>query len=117
MKVLALDIGGTKIAAAAVNSQGQFLKEAKIPTFTANWPEAKTQILEMAKSFLSEHPDIKACGIASAGPLHAPSGRLLNPTNINWGEVELTKELEKELKIPVLLENDAAAAVLGEHWL
>lgn len=117
MKALAFDIGGTKIAAAAVSTDGQLLHQSKIPTPASNWPDAKKALLQLAKTFLDRHPDIKACGIASAGPLHAASGRLLNPTNIHWGDLKITEELERELKIPVLLENDAAAAVIGEHWL
>lgn len=117
MNVLALDIGGTKIAAGIVDQSGRFLKQTKIPTPAASWKDAKTEIVKLCKDLLAEFPDVKACGISSAGPLHAPSGRILNPTNMSWGEVDITKELEAELKISVLLENDAAAAVIGEHWL
>ncbi|MEZ0393261.1 MAG: ROK family protein [Pseudobdellovibrionaceae bacterium] len=118
MKVLSFDIGGTKIAAAVIGEQGQFFSEKKIATPIQSWPEARQALVELGKGILAEHPEIKACGISSAGPLHAASGRLLFPTNMMaWGEVDLTRELQTEFGIPVQLENDAAAAVIGEHWL
>ncbi len=67
----------------------------------------------------AEADPIRAVGIASAGPLHAPSGFLLDPTNFGWSsplKVPIARELSRALKLPVRLENDAAAAALAEHW-
>jgi glucokinase len=60
--------------------------------------------------------------MASAGPLDPLKGILLDPTNYagakgTWGKVPITKILQKRLKVPVILENDAAAAALAEHWI
>jgi glucokinase len=78
----------------------------------------KKQIVEICQSLAKEHGKPKSIGIGSAGPLHAPSGKLLDPTNFGWkaAVVPITRQLETALKIPVHLENDAAAAVLAEHW-
>lgn len=64
---------------------------------------------------------VKSISVASAGPLHAERGVLLDPTNFftnkkSWGVVPLVKDLKKIFKKPVHLENDAAAAALGEAW-
>jgi glucokinase len=47
---------------------------------------------------------------------------LLDPTNFtssfgSWGKVPITQILKKKLKRNVYLENDAAAAILAEHWI
>src|SRR6185437_6397451 len=57
-----------------------------------------------------------------ATPLDPVKGVLLDPTNFasngeTWGKVPLAQILSKHLKIPVTLENDAAASVLAEHWM
>jgi glucokinase len=117
MKVLCFDIGGTKIAAACVDTNGTVLFETKAPTPVLSWNEAKSLITRMGHEILATHPEIKACGISSAGPLHSESGMILNPTNMKWGEVPICQELSREFKIPVVLENDAASAVLAEHWM
>jgi glucokinase len=65
---------------------------------------------------------IDAVGLASAGPMNVLKGRLLNPANFHgWHDVPIRELLEKSLvkrgiKKPVLFQNDAIAAALGEGW-
>lgn len=118
MKVIGIDLGGTKIAAAVVDKNGKIHKEIKVPTQSeGGWKSLREQLIGLCKDFSAHKP--KAIGIGSAGPLHAPSGQLLDPTNFGWKsplKVHITRELSKSLRLPVMLENDAAAAVLAEHW-
>ncbi len=121
--VLAYDIGGTKVAVGAVSGTGKVLEELRLPVGTARGKTAVIQQLaNLGKGVISRYPAIKVAGIASAGPLDPIRGVLLDPTNFGipkkggWGEVPLAHLLEKKLGIPVLLENDAAAAILAEHW-
>ena len=67
----------------------------------------------------SNLPEEKICGmgIGFPGPLNAETGTIFNPPNLNgWDNVPLKDILEKELKVPVAIENDANAAALGEWW-
>lgn len=120
MKVIGIDLGGTKMAATVVSKQGKILDELKEPTaIEGGWPALKAQFLRVCRELQKKNKGIKAVGIASAGPLHAPSGKLLDPTNFGWTHpltVPITKQLQTNLKIPVRLENDAAAAALAERW-
>lgn len=113
MKVLAFDIGGTKIAAALVSSSGKILKEGKTATPGVSWGQAKKAILSLGREIGG---GFRAVGISSAGPLHAGDGVLLDPTNVSWGRVEIVRELKKAFRVPVVLDNDAACAAIGEHW-
>jgi glucokinase len=119
-KVIGIDLGGTKVHAGVVDNQGKILAEVKAPTeLSGGWPRLKKQLVAICRDLQKSHKGISGIGIGSAGPLHAPSGRLLDPTNFGWTKpltVKITSELSKALKIPVNLENDAAAAVLAEHW-
>ncbi|MEU0950097.1 ROK family protein [Streptomyces canus] len=57
-------------------------------------------------------------GVAAPGPLDTREGLLLNPPLwAGWGEFPLRDELNRMLKVPVLLEKDATAAAIGEQWL
>jgi len=119
MKVIGIDLGGTKVAAALVDSRGKILGERKQPVeLGAGWPGLKRQLIQLSRGLMQEHGKVSAVGIGSAGPLHAPSGKLLDPTNFGWkaAVVPIASQLQAALKIPVRLENDAAAAVLAEHW-
>lgn len=119
MQVIGIDLGGTKIAAGMVNASGKILGEMIAPSILDEGPAGLiNQIKSICIELLKKYGKAKAVGIGSAGPLHAPTGKLLDPTNFGWGPavVPLTQKLEKALKIPVHLENDAAAAALAENW-
>lgn len=77
MTVLALDIGGTKLAAALVDVDGQLLRTARRPT-------PATGVLDVCLSVLREVADgahVDAVGIGSAGPVDVTTGTV-NPVNI-----------------------------------
>lgn len=119
-KVIAMDLGGTKISAAVVSESGKILKLIKEPTqLKDGWPGLRKQLVHIAKSLLLEHKDIKFIGVGSAGPLNAIDGTLLDPTNFGWKDIKkiyFKKELEKALGKKIIFDNDAVAAVLGESW-
>ena len=122
-KVLAYDLGGTKVAVGVINSKGKILDEIRVPVVIEKGKEAVIEQLgDLGKQLISRHPEVSCVGIASAGPLDPIKGELLDPTNFtsekgSWGKVPLAKLISKRLKRPVYLENDAAAAMLAEHWI
>lgn len=121
--VLAYDLGGTKVAVGAVTPQGKILEEQRVPVLARQGKEVLIrQLADLGRSILKKYPRIQRAGIASAGPLDPARGILLDPTNLagpgkGWGQVHLTAALFRRLKIPVTMDNDAAAAMLAESWL
>lgn len=119
--VLSFDLGGTKLLAALVNSQGRVLAHnAKKINQSAGLKGLLKDFKDLADG-LPHQRKFKSVAVASAGPLHSEKGVLLDPTNFftsgeSWGVVPLVRELKKVFKKPVLLENDAAAAAAGEAW-
>ena len=122
-KVLSYDLGGTKVAVGVVTDKGKILDEIRVPVVFEQGKEAVLkQLGDLGQRLLKKYPEIKHVGIASAGPLDAEKGLLLDPTNFasehgTWGRVPLTSILKKSLKREIHLENDAAAAMLAEHWM
>lgn len=57
-------------------------------------------------------------GLASPGPLDSRAGRLLSekPSSA-WYGFPLSEQLEERSRLPVLLDNDATCAAVGEHWI
>ncbi len=123
MKILCLDIGGTKIASAIVDDQMRTADVKVEPTPVHIGPQAVLdQITEIAKRTIERYSGIAGVSIASAGPLELETGSWLSPTNFltngkPWGRVELVRPLREVLGVPVFLENDAACAALGEFAL
>lgn len=120
--VLAYDLGGTKVAVGVVDSNGKILAFHREAAFIKQGKKATlNQLIRLGKNFIKDYPEISAVGIACAGPLDPNEGVLLDPTNFSgaggsWGRVPLADILSKGLKRKVILENDAAAAILAEVW-
>jgi glucokinase len=56
-----------------------------------------------------------AVGIGVPGPIDFRTGSVVHPPNLpGWGVVPLVRLLEERLEVPVAVENDANAVILGE---
>ncbi len=120
--VLAADIGGTNTRMAVVNEDGDILTLLKKSTYCKEGRDEMIRFIvscageTIERSKLSKE-EICGMGIGFPGPLNVETGTIFNPPNlIGWDSVPLRDILEKELKVPVAIENDANAAALGEWW-
>ncbi|MEU8348823.1 MULTISPECIES: ROK family transcriptional regulator [Streptomyces] len=60
---------------------------------------------------------VMGLGLVSPGPLTPTSGMRLTPPAMRpWEDFPLDRALEEATRLPVVLDNDATAAALGEHW-
>lgn len=120
MTVLAIDIGGTKLAAGIVDAAGSILARGEVPTLATEGPESVLdRIIRLAGDVLAaprvSADAIQRIGIGCAGPVDRQAGLILNPPNLpGWVRVPLVERIEKALGRPAVLENDANAAALGE---
>jgi glucokinase len=117
--VLALDIGGTKLAAAVVTADGVAHGLVVEPTpHAGDWRPAADRLFELGRRALGRAGagPVHAVGIACGGPLDAPSGLVLSPPHLpGWTRVPIGPLAAEEFGVPFALENDATAAALGEH--
>ena len=113
--VLGIDLGGTKIAAALISPDLKILWEDKVPTDACSGVEGVlSQLLELIKT-ASAYANPTAIGLGIPGPLDRKTGTVINAPNLGWHHVPIGRLLEEAAGIPVLLENDANAAALGEQ--
>lgn len=111
--VWAVDIGGTKIAAARVSRKGDLSGYAEIPTP----PAGGRKVVEAVVELLGRMPakDIGAIGVDVPG-LAWPDGRVWAPNIPGWTRMPLGSVLKKRLHLPTLVESDRNAFVMGEAW-
>ena len=116
--VLAVDIGGTKVAVGVVAPNGQVLCQRRGPSQAADEETLFTLIVELAREVLEEHSQpVSVCGVGSGGPSR-DNHRLLSPLNIAvWRDFPLRDRLTETLGIPVAVDNDAKALALAEGWV
>jgi glucokinase len=121
MAVLAIDIGGTKLAAGIVDPEGRILARGEVPTQAAEGLEPVLgRIVGLGRDLLSSPAAAKAgverIGVGCAGPVDLQAGLVFNPPNLpGWIRVPLVERIQQALGLPTVLENDANAAALGEY--
>jgi glucokinase len=117
--VFAADLGGTKLAGAAVTRAGVIKERIVEPVDRSSKFAAVAQIKRMAQRLANDGPPSKAFiagGIAVPG-LVRRSGTVWAPNLPGWERVPLGSRLQRGLGIPFAVESDRNAAALGETWL
>lgn len=134
---IGIDLGGTKLAIALVQSNGKIVsyQQTSILELKKKNPARTGQneiirlmveiILDLRSSFPQAFKKNLFCGVglACAGPLNVESGCLINPINFpGWKTVPIQRMLSRALAgagLPgkVFFQNDAMAAALAEGWI
>lgn len=114
---LALDVGGTKIAAGLVDADGTLVHRAQQPTPHADaeavWAVAEALI---ADELRESGGRIAGVGVASAGPVDLPGGTV-SPINITaWQRFPIVDRVAQVTGMPVRLGGDGLCMALGERW-
>ncbi len=121
-KALGIDIGGTKIAVATVLGGGEIVREVAVPTESERgFAAGVARITEAAARVLDESAwrpsELLGIGIACAGPVDSVRGTILNPHTLpGWTGGNIVAALGEAFACPVILENDADMALLGECY-
>ena len=120
MVAIGIDIGGTKIAIAAVGSQGEVLANVRFATEPRlGFATALGRMISGIKSVISDAgvkgEMLDGIGIGCAGPVDPVRGTIHNPHTLpTWDDCNLVSPLGDLFGVPVRLENDADAAASGE---
>lgn len=117
----AIDLGGTKILSLVADAGGKVYGEDRRPARTGEGLEALMRRMEESLAVARgaaglKEADLAAVGIASPGAVDVARGVVPDAPQLpGWKDVPLRDLMEKQLGLPVALENDATAAALGEH--
>lgn len=119
--VLAVDLGGTKILAALVSSQGAVIAREYCPTLAGEGPQPVTnRILSTIDCLLGKESispsQLHSIGIAAAGIIDAERGLISSSPNLpGWHDILLRDIVGEKYGVKTFLVNDASAAALGEY--
>lgn len=119
--VIGLDLGGTSIKGALLDGEGNIISKTEVSTLAREGPEA---VIHRMAGLVSEFEGEAECkgekviglGIGIPGMPDQETGEVIFAPNLGWRNVPLVKLLRKTVTVPVILENDANAATLGEQW-
>jgi glucokinase len=113
-QILAVDIGGTKLAAGIVTAGGDLVARATAPTGGADGEDLFARLTDLVDSL--DRAAARACGVGCGGPMTA-GGATVSPLNIpQWRDFPLASRLADHTGLPTVVDNDAKALTLGEGW-
>ena len=116
--VLAVDVGGTKLAVGVVDREARVLASERMATPRAVSADDLFHALEdLCRRVLdASGARVAAIGVGCGGPMEYPAG-LVSPLNIPvWRGFPLRQRLARAFGLPCVVDNDANALALGEHW-
>jgi glucokinase len=119
--VLALDIGGTKLAAGLVDAGARVRSFLTMRTPAGHDPGSVLDALfalgrKAVVDAGADWPEVAAVGIGCGGPLDAERGVVLAPPHLpGWHDVPVTELAEQAFGRPAALDNDGTAAAAAEH--
>ena len=118
---IGIDLGGTNIAAALVDAEGNIVKRASRPTNAGEGAQSVIsrlhQVCEelMSKDTMStEDVTLESIGIGVPGSVDREKGTVIFTPNLPLSGASIAAELEERFGCPVNLGNDANCAALGE---
>ncbi len=118
---LGVNVGTRTITAVVTDMHGSVKKRAREPSQMASGPEALiAQVGRVVGEILTELPaslgEVLGIGLAVPAPILGTTEVSFSPPSYpGWGELKIAERAEERFGLPVLLDNDANAAAVGEH--
>jgi len=118
--IFGIDLGGTTVKLAILNTEGDFVHKWEIPTDKRE--NGEFIVTDIKNAFFNKIGELNiekdaffGAGIGAPGPV-IDNGVISKAVNLGWENYPLKDRLEKEIGLPVSVENDANCAALGELW-
>ena len=119
---IGIDLGGTKIRGVLTDPSGRVILAREVLTLASEGEEAIFSRIASITRELAHgapgdgmRPEVQAIGICAPGPLDSAKGRILVTENLPFIDFPLGPRLQELLGLPVFLDNDGAAAAMGEY--
>ncbi|MHC1763007.1 MAG: ROK family protein [Verrucomicrobiia bacterium] len=118
--VVGVDLGGTKILSGVFRPSLESVGLAKLSTKPQRGSAAVIERIARCIRDAVDEADLEpkqicGVGIGAPGAVDGEDGKVIFAPNLDWRDVPLKKQLEKEIGIPVFVGNDCAVAMQGVY--
>jgi glucokinase len=119
---IGVDLGGTNLRIAAIDDRGRLMEKV---TFGTKTIIGRDQVLNDMCTAIRQttakyqtNGTLLGVGIGLPGIIDMKTGMMRESPNLpGWADYPVRAEIEKRMNTPVIMENDANCAALGEKWL
>jgi glucokinase len=121
MPILAIDLGGTKLALAVFSQEGDLLRHEKVNLGKTKGTAVGRLIAASVAANLDKQKnkgeELEAIGVSVPGIYHRDQGTVWAPNIAGWENYPLLKEIRAVAgNVPVIIDSDRACHILGESW-
>jgi len=117
---IGVDVGGTKVSSALFDGDGNLLSRNKVPLDRQGGEAAAGQVArviqELEATALNLKGEVLAVGVCVPGIAYQRSGLVWAPNIPGWDHFPLRERILDQWKLPLLIDSDRSAYVLGEQW-
>jgi glucokinase len=124
MAVIGLDLGGTKLAGALFEHNGEIIFEETLPLLKRSGKEVGDLIKELVQKLISYAEgngiSVNAIGACVPGISYSKTGRVWAPNIPGWEDYSLLEDLKLAVgsrEIEIKIDSDRACSILGEAWI
>lgn len=116
--VITVDLGGTKVLSALIDSKKNIIDTVKLPTIMEEGRAKLVRtIAESVKKLLENNKvsenDLRAISMGVPGTVNPETGIIGNAPNLGIAKYNIKRAFQKYFQIPILIENDVNLAALG----
>lgn len=118
MSIVAIDLGGTKVASALFTDSGTLLNRDSTLLNGRQGSEVSQLITDQIIKYIEKSDaDVKSAGISVPGISRSKTGTVWAPNIPGWVDYPLLEEIKRQIPgIPVYIDSDRACCILGEVW-
>ena len=113
--IVAVDLGGSKLAAACVNEELGVTHKRVTPTETRSSQACLDDLVRRIGEVLGRCGRADAIGVGTASMVDFADGRIVASTHLPLAEVPLRDQLAARFGLPVVVDNDATVACIAEY--
>lgn len=121
MSLLALDLGGTKLASAVFSEEGEILCAEKQSLDKRTGEQVGQMITQQVQALIKKYGGtempVQAVGVSVPGISYHEAGTVWAPNIEGWTQYPLLQEIRSAAPgLPVIIDSDRACSILGEAW-
>jgi glucokinase len=109
-----LDIGGTKVLGAVVDTDGHILDEHRVPSPTGSWRGMLDAITAVVDALRARHPEVATVGIGAAGMVDLDGMIHYAPNVLGFRKTPVQSDVAAATGLPTVVDNDANVAAYAE---